>query len=534
MLIGLDGACQPVLNRVFEADVAPRLQSLCGSGVAGPLESQLPPWTPSAWPSIYTGVNPGKHGVYGFLQFEGYDWDVVDRTAVEEFTCWETLDRNGYTSVVVNAPVTHPPRPIDGAVVPGYVSPEPPPCHPEGVLDEIEVETGPYEIYPPKRGSVSDDEQVAAFCRLVEQRADAFAALTRRFDPDFGFLQFQQTDTVFHERPGDWDAIERVYATVDDQLARLLDRFDPDTVVVVSDHGIGEYTGYEFRVNDFLRDAGYLETRRGGDGMPSWDSIARNELRTDGQDGSVPDHLFTRAFAGLSRVGLTAQRLERALDAVGLASVVGDVMPTDAIRAAAEQVDFAASRAYMRDRIELGVRVNLAGRDPEGVVARADYDRVRRELEAALEDVTTPAGDPVFEAVRPREAVFEGPHLDRAPDLILVPAAFDHFLSASVRGEQFAQPTESWNHKREGIVVAQGDGIDTDATLGDAHIFDIAPTVLATFGVPPSERMDGTPLTFVDAPSPRQYPAFNARESRQTTSDEVAQHLANLGYLEDP
>jgi predicted AlkP superfamily phosphohydrolase/phosphomutase len=129
--------------------------------------------------------------------------------------------------------------------------------------------------------------------------------------------------------------------------------------------------------------------------------------------------------------------------------------------------------------------------------------------------------------------VFEGPHLESAPDVVVVPAEFDHFLSASIRAEPFAAPTEPWNHKREGVVAAVGRGIDTDATLEQPHVFDVAPTVLATFGVAGSTRMDGTPLSFVDAPTPRAYPDFNARDTRSKTSDEVAQHLANLGYLED-
>jgi len=267
--------------------------------------------------------------------------------------------------------------------------------------------------------------------------------------------------------------------------------------------------------------------------MPSWDSIARNELRGSGASDRAGGSALERTFAALSRLGVTSQRLERLLDSVGLASVVADVMPTDVIRAATEQVDFPNSTAYMRSRIELGVRLNLAGREPDGTVPPERYDAVRAALIDALASVTTPDGEPVFETVCPREEVFEGPHLESAPDVVVVPAAFEHFLSASIRDELFTAPTEPWNHKRDGIVAAVGRGIDTDATLEQPHIFDVAPTVLATFDVAASDRMDGTPLPFVDAPAPRAYPDFNARDTRSKTPDEVAQHLANLGYLED-
>ena len=63
LLIGIDAGCRSVLEPLFEEDALPHLASIFDEGSSGPLESQLPPWTPSAWPSLYTGVNPGKHGV---------------------------------------------------------------------------------------------------------------------------------------------------------------------------------------------------------------------------------------------------------------------------------------------------------------------------------------------------------------------------------------------------------------------------------------------------------------------------------------
>jgi len=69
LLLGLDGTCRSILAPLFEDRVMLRVEALFDDddGRVGPLTSQLPPWTPSAWPSLYTGVNPGKHGVFGFL-----------------------------------------------------------------------------------------------------------------------------------------------------------------------------------------------------------------------------------------------------------------------------------------------------------------------------------------------------------------------------------------------------------------------------------------------------------------------------------
>lgn len=536
LLLGLDGACLSVVEPLVHEGAIPTLRKLFDAGMVAPLASQLPPWTPSAWPSLYTGVNPGRHGVYGFLAFDGYDWRVVDRRDVHEHALWELLDLHGLSSVVVNAPVTHPPRPIDGAVVPGYVAPENPTCHPPGLLEDIRDAVVDYRVYAPEPEDRED--RIAGYRELVEMRGEAFCYLCERFDPAFGFLQFQQTDTVFHELPGDDEAVREVYTAVDTAVERVLDAWDPDTVIVASDHGIGPYNGYEFRVNTYLHDHDYLETRGGGTGMPSWSTIARTRLR-DGDDGERPSQtVLERGFAALASVGLTSQRIGHVLQTVGLDGLVLQTVPLNVVRAATEQVDFPASQAYMRSRIECGVRLNIAGREPDGVVPETEYESVRDELVSLLEAATTPEGNPVFERVLRREAVFDGPYVDRAPDIVVVPAEFDNYLSASMTDEVFGPPSERYNHKFEGLVAATGQGVDATAKPNGATLLDVAPTVLSALGVPRSDRMDGDVLPFVEPTPIVRYPTFderNQRTKRVGRADQgVEQRLSDLGYLEGP
>jgi predicted AlkP superfamily phosphohydrolase/phosphomutase len=530
LVLGLDAACRRVLDPLLEDGLVPNLADLLDSGVSGPLSSQIPPWTPSAWPSLFTGVNPGKHGVYGFLSFDGYDWRVVNYGDVRAHSLWELLDYHDRTSVVVNVPVTHPPQPIDGAVIPGYTAPEDPDCHPSGILDAVRAEIGEYRVYAPKTEERS--AQIEGYRSLVRMRGGAFRYLCDRFEPDFGFVQFQQTDTVFHERPDDDEAIEAVYRAVDREIGEILAATDPDLVAVVSDHGMGPMGGHEFRANDFLRDHGYLETTRGGE-MPSWSTVASTQLR-DGGDGESPDRSSAeRLFAQLSRAGLTSQRLERVLSTLGLRDVVLRFAPERIVQAAAEQPDFQASQAYMRDRIECGIRLNVAGREPDGTVPAEEYEQVRTELMEHLRGVETPAGRPVFERVLRRENVYHGPHVEEAADIIVVPTAFDEFLSTSLRGETFGPVPESYNHKFEGLVAMTGPAVDTDCELGNATLLDIAPTLLSALNVPLSERFDGTALPAVPPAAETTYPEYTETETKGATAGEsVEQRLADLGYIE--
>ncbi len=531
LVVGLDGVCRSVLDPMIADGIVPSLAGVCDDGVVGPLESQLPPWTPSAWPSMYTGVNPGKHGVYDFLQFDGYDWDVVNRSHVKEFAVWELLSMRGFNSVVLNVPVTHPPREFDGVLVPGYVAPEAPASHPPGVWDELDRTLAGYSLYADTLSSgPSDDDLAQDLVRLSRMRGEAFRHLVAEHEPEFGFVQFQATDTVFHEFPDDETVARRVYGAVDREVGEILDVCDADVTLVVSDHGIGPMAGQEFRVNDYLRENEFLVTTAEGDGMPSWKTKTRQEDET--RRSAVVSSVADTAIGVAAGVGLTSQRIGAALRHLGLEQWVLERVPTDLVLTGTEQVDFAASTAYMRARTEMGIRINLEGREPSGVVPPSEYERVRTELIEALAGVTTPTGDPVFEGVHRREAIFDGPYLEDAPDVVTVPNRFDQFLVATLKGDLFGEPTEPWEHKREGILMATGDGIDRSADLSGAHLFDVAPTILSAFGLPVSDRMDGSTLPIVDPTDRESYPPFEPVDPVATDDADVEERLSDLGYLE--
>ncbi|PGF15173.1 phosphodiesterase [Natrinema sp. CBA1119] len=535
LLIGIDAGCLSVFERLFEDDRIPAIEGLCSAGVAAPLESQIPPWTPSAWPSIYTGVNPGKHGVVGFVGYDGYDWHVTSNDDVHEHPLWTLLDRHDRSSVVVNAPVTHPPDEFDGAVIPGFLGPEDPPCHPDGLLEEVRDAIGEYRVYPNYTrddDSLSDDAKIEEYRNLIRMRGEAFRYLTDEFDPDFGFVQFQKTDTVFHELSGEKRHIDPVYEAADEQIASILRACDPDRVFLVSDHGMGSYDGYEFRINEYLRDVGFLETTTGGKGMPSWTPM-RRRLREGEEYDTWEPGTVARAASVAARFGVTARRVRTALERVGLADVAIEHAPGGITRTANEQVDFAESEAYVRARTELGVRINLEGREPNGVVPQEEYEELRESLIRMLQAVETPDGEPFFETVAPREQYFHGDEIDETVDVVTIPADFEHMLSEQLGEGDYFSPAEPWNHKLDGVFIAAGEGIDEDAALERAHLFDVAPTIMAAMGVPYSDRMDGTVVPVVDSGESTSYPEYEEGEetNRPAADGDVTDRLADLGYM---
>ncbi|WP_330631602.1 alkaline phosphatase family protein [Halocatena halophila] len=533
LLIGIDAGCLPVFDRLIEDDVIPNIQSICENGAVGPLSSQIPPWTPSAWPSMYTGVNPGKHGTFGFVDYDGYDWHVVSADHVREHAMWTLLEEHDLSSVVVNVPVTHPPDEIDGAIIPGFIGPEHPDSHPTGILEDVMDEIGEYRVYPKYERDDqewTDSEKMDEYTSLVRMHGEAFRYLEGEFEPDFGFVQFQKTDTVFHEFLGDWEKVKQVYAETDRQVGKLLEECDAEQVFLASDHGMGPYDKQEFRVNEFLHDEGYVETTQGGKGMPSWNPI-RSQLREGENEETWEPNIFERFAATIAKHGFTASRVGKSLRSIGLDSLIKPYVPDNVARTASEQVDFPASTAYMRARVELGVRINLKGREPEGVVPKSEYEDVRSELIDLLKGVQTPEGEPMFETVAPREEYYNGEFTESAVDIVTVPKDFEYFISAQLLGEQFGPPTEPWNHKLDGVFAAMGEGIDETASLEDAHLYDVAPTIMAAMGIQYSDRMDGRVLPVVDDIGATSYPEYGDELERNVSDEEVESRLADLGYL---
>jgi predicted AlkP superfamily phosphohydrolase/phosphomutase len=180
--------------------------------------------------------------------------------------------------------------------------------------------------------------------------------------------------------------------------------------------------------------------------------------------------------------------------------------------------------------------LNLEGREPSGVVPPARYDEVRQEIKQALMSFEDPDSwtRPV-DRVFLKEELYEGPHLDLAPDLMVDAAPLWGFAHM---GDKVSAPTTwpSGEHRQRGILVTCGDR----AGLGDLRvrsIADIAPTALSFCGVA-APRMDGQPipeisgageLQPVEAEPTERSPSSGLSDQEQ---EHIAQHLRDLGYIE--
>lgn len=460
-VIGLDCA-DPRL--VFDrwADVMPNLQALAAAGAWGPLRSVDPPITVPAWSCMTSGRDPGELGIYGFRNRADHGYDsltVADSRAVRAERVWDRLGRAGAHVIVVGVPQTSPPVPVNGELVSCFLTADTrtdPYTHPASLRAEVEALVGAYQVDVRDFRSDDRDRILADVYAMTEQRFRVCRHLLDTREWDFfmlveigldrmhhAFWRFFDPAHPRHEPDHRYrDVIRSYYAYLDEEIGELLERFDDDTaVLVVSDHGARPMEG-AICVNEWLAREGYLVLREPIDG------------------------------------------------------------PT-AFRDAA--VDWSRTRAWGEGGYYCRLCLNVRGREPQGIVEPADYERLRDELAERLEALPGPDGVPIgTRALRPEELWRERRGIP--PDLVVYFGDLGWRSNGSLghgRHWTFDNDTgpDDANHDRHGICVMAGPGIPA-GRREDMSILDIAPTILALAGHPPGPGMRGRNLAAAVAAGP--------------------------------
>src|SRR5881394_3557688 len=112
VIIGLDAATWTLIHPWIAEGGMPNLTNLVKAGVSGPLQSVLPPITPPAWTSFMTGKNPGKHGIFHFLEPQpgSYAMRYSNAGSRRSASVWKLLSDAGFSVGSVNVPFTFPPE----------------------------------------------------------------------------------------------------------------------------------------------------------------------------------------------------------------------------------------------------------------------------------------------------------------------------------------------------------------------------------------------------------------------------------------
>ena len=455
LVIGLDGAEPSLVFDRWRADL-PTLDRLIRSGAHARLESTNPAITEPAWASMMSGLDPGQLGFYGFRNRLDRSYDnlaIATAASVKHRRVWDHVSAAGGRVGLVSVPQTYPIRPIDGDVVSCFLTPGPQSeyAHPPSLKAEIEgwIE-GEYLVDVPdfrsedKARILRDIYRMAGqhyeICRrlLGRQRYDFFMTVDMGIDRiQHAFWKYMDPLHPKHE-PGHpfANAIHDYYVHVDARIAELLELVPAETiVVVVSDHGAQAMQG-GICINEWLVQEGYLAV------------------------DSYPE---------------TVSRLE----SVG--------------------VTWRDTRAWGEGGYHGRLSLNVAGREPAGVIRADRYEAELADIAARLEAIPDASGQAIGStAFRPDVIYREVRNV--APDLIVYfgPLTWRSVGSLGLRTvwtfENDIGPDDA-NHGQHGIFIVHDPERPGGGRLhADQQIYDVAPTLLEWLGQPLPEGLRGRPM----------------------------------------
>jgi predicted AlkP superfamily phosphohydrolase/phosphomutase len=442
-MIGLDCGTPQLLFDRYAEDM-PVLQKLRAGAVWGELRSVVPPITMPAWSCMMSGQTPGDLGVYGFRDRRAYDYGPLAFASSRSITVpriWDTLSAADRPSVVLGVPGTYPPSPVNGCMVGCFLSPSTAAdyTYPTGLRAELERLTGGYILDVEDFRSTERDRVLQRIFDMTEQRFRVAGHLLHNQEWDFfsfvdmgpdrlhhGFWKYCDPDHPRYEPDSRYaTAFSDYYRALDRHLAHFLEQVPEDAaVLVVSDHGAQPMQG-GFCINEWLREQGLLV------------------LRTP-PAGPTP---ISKADVDWSRT-----------------------------------VAWAEGGYYGR------IFLNVAGREPDGVVAPAEYERALDGLAAALAAVTTPDGRPMGNrALRPEQVypVVNG----IAPDLIVYLGDLRWRALATLGLGQGLYTADNdtgpdhANHADQGIFMLANTGLEA-GHRPDLSLYDVAPTLHDLLGLP--------------------------------------------------
>ena len=507
-VVGLDGASWRLLDPWISAGELPNLAALREESTWAETESCLPPVTFPNWKCYSAGKNPGGLGVFWFehIDLANERIDVAKGGDFKTAELWDYLTDDGQTPGVVNMPTMFPPRDIGGPVVCGgpdavqgeYRSID------TGYAEPSELETEladrfDYDVHPDPLLSSNEERgaEVDAILDVLESRFEVALYLLEEEELDFVHVTLFYLNVLQHFFWND-EPTKRAWELVDEWLGKL-DELEDTNLVLMSDHGCGPTTT-EFYINEWLAENGYQAHER-----------------------TVED-LFRP-------LGLTRENVLGVAKKAGVVDLLAKTVPERLQQMVPQSAG--AKRARKLEAIDLERTQAVASGQGPIYLMPGVSESVRERLIADLRAVEDSDGR-VFDGVYKGEDVYSGPYVDEGPEVVVDMRDGVH-VNDGIGGGEVQTGPDRWaaENTRNGIFLASGPDFADEGELDQISITDMAPTILAAHGVDVPTDMVGEVLPIhTEAPEVGECEPIDLGTRGEGTSDEVADRLQQLGYME--
>ena len=558
-VVCLDGATWRLLDPFMEEGTLPLFSLLKNTGVSGVLRSVYPPLSAPAWVSFLSSMNPAKHGVFDFdlgitsnyrsrKEREKGKKKLVDSSVYNDLpNLFDILSDNGRSVFSLALPITYPPRPLNGYLFTGFLTPP-----------SAEIFTFPFEMsreirkdfpaYTPdipfKTRPSRLESQASLFTE--EGREDAsqmirevleteiddlteselyflkeildvsrrkialleWSASSGRFPLDMNIIYFRDMDLTQHFFWERKEILRGIYKHMDRLLGEILSHFDKDTdyVFVISDHGFGPIENDIVYLNTFLAKSGYLKVQR-----KSMADTSIRRLRSRLGSSALKKHLTRMTFIKKRKAYLQTVKYPA--------------------------IDYEQSSAWADGIGGLeGIYINKNLAEP-----------LREELRNRIYKDLTDKLDDSFQGIHFKEDLYTGQYMDRIPDIVTMPRSGTRCsleFDARMKGSASDGPEQSGHHRAEmdGIFLCTAP-FEMQASGDKTYsLMDIVPTVLHLMGCKIDSRMDGALIRDIlpKSEATKERPEFieyrpHVVDSlhQKEANQKVVEQLKNLGYIDE-
>jgi predicted AlkP superfamily phosphohydrolase/phosphomutase len=486
-ILQFDSVSVPLLNELLTDGLLPTLDGLRRKGTWVNLSTPTEYFEGAGSYAIYTGIDVGGHGQY-------YPWlwspseqriRFMDDLPIPE-TLWERVGRAGRRSLIIDPYEVRPPQDMQGLFLSGWQFKNRivlRSCSlPESLFRSLEREYGRPPVGEEVYGPPSTPEVVRLRNSLLaapNRLATVTTALLKRekFDvvwvtasaahlAGHRFLKMSQVSAAvdLEQHPELETTLADIYRATDEAMGRMVAALPTDAdILVVSPAGMGPNSSRSQLLPNMIK-----ATLAGGLGRTTAKGAPSSSL--------------------LSTV--------RSIVPTSLRSWIAKALPDKwavalATRLELRGVDWSNTQAFMMPNDDAGfVRLNLRGRERDGIVDPRDADALMEAISTGLKTFKDPDGRPAIKRiVRISDIGIDGPCVPQMPDLIVqwndravTPTAG---VSSPLYGEIFSH---GWGTGRTGChngdawaLLVPGRS-RLKAPQKTPHVVDIAATVCALLG----------------------------------------------------
>lgn len=447
VVLGLDGATWKKLDEYVEKGLMPNFSSILKNGAKGILNSNFPFTSHTAWTSIFTGTNPGKHGIPHHSIKHKQELPSI----------WKILSDKGIKSIVINDVITYPPIEINGIMISGGIfTPTRSEnfVYPPKIRKEIDSINGPY--IPSLDRSVlqlAHEGHLEEFLEEVEKYGkrvlNVALHLAKKYPWNVFATVIEEADYIHHYCWDEPEFLEKFYSQLDYKIQEYYNLAETNgaNFLIVSDHGFGPLKKY-FLVNSWLSKSGFTVLHKPG-------KIRKMLSNTNLKRGFVRKTLSRFKMRKIASK-ITPQKIKSFIP-----------------------IEKGEEGFIEKDTMVFSEEYNEITIKSDGI---KNYKKLRDDIIEKLLEVEDDGKKVVLKALK-REDVYHGPYVNRADDIQLL-LNEGYGWSPLIRNEFLIDRDElgkAWtgDHRPEGIFFASGPDIKLNYIL-ENKIFgwDVFPTML--------------------------------------------------------